>query len=163
MSDVVVDSCQVTRIGEGIGFTSQIFRAELEYESHLPDAPRTVVIKLPSADRTFREQIWHVYEREFRFYESIADGIEMRVPACYYCARDPDAHQGVLLLKDFGFARAGDQVVGCSREDAERGTIGLGALHASRWSVGIDEPPDDGKSKELDARRRRLFPQWWTT
>jgi aminoglycoside/choline kinase family phosphotransferase len=163
LNGVIAESCKVTRIGEGTGFTGQIIRVEVQYKAHSAHIPRSLIAKLPTDDCDFRKKIWHVYEKEFQFYEEIAGDIEVRVPTCYFCARDIETHRGILLLEDFGYARAGDQVAGCSKEDAELGVSALASLHGSRWLGVICQPQEDDSSRRRNERRRELFPTWWTS
>ncbi len=162
LPNVTVDSCNVTRIGDGKGFTGQILRVEPRYAETSENAPSTLIAKLPIKDRDFRRKIWHVYEQEFQFYDEPVNEVCLRVPTCYFCARDVETHRGVLLLEDFGFARAGDQVAGCSIDDAQVAVLALASMHGRHWS-GISVPvQEDEVSRRHTARRREMFPAWWT-
>jgi aminoglycoside/choline kinase family phosphotransferase len=54
-------------------------------------------------------------------------------PRCYLAGFDPAAGAYVVLLEDLAPAEAGDQIAGCSPEDAAAAVAELAALHASRW------------------------------
>lgn len=156
-----VASCEVTRIGEGVGFTGQLARVLLRYSEQSDSAPASLVAKLPASDPKLRQNIWHVYESEFRFYEEVASSIEVRVPTCYYCGRDESEFRGILLIEDFGYGRPGDQLTGCSVADARVAVTSLAALHGSRWIGPSEKRSPDEATRARNQRRRELFPTWW--
>lgn len=132
---VVVKSFDAEVIGVGQGFTGQIAKLRLEYDSDEEGPPASLVAKLPPADpdlRTFVNGLG-VYERETRFYEEIADKIELRTPQRYYSATNADIGDHVLLLEDFATAQVGDNVKGCSTEDAELAIRRIAKFHATWW------------------------------
>ena len=66
-----------TVIGAGEGFVGQLGRVNLGWEDARPDAPTSVVVKLPTADPGGRAvgQMMGLYERESRFYAELADTV----------------------------------------------------------------------------------------
>jgi len=156
-----VESCQVTRIGEGVGFTGEIARVVPHYREKPEETPISLIAKLPTRDRSFRQKIWHVYEAEFHFYDKVAPSVYLKVPNCYYCSRNVEDHRGILLLEDFGYGRAGDQLTGCSISDARAAVSSLAAMHGSHW-IGPRAPSEpDEATLSRTQRRRELFPTWW--
>lgn len=132
----------------GRGVTGQVARVVPRYDISEKGAPGSMIVKLPSADDTFRAVVdrMGLYEREIRFYEELAGQIELRTPQRYYSAMDTRAGEYVLLIEDMAPARAGDNVAGCSIEDAELAIRNLAELHAAWWEHprldGLDWLPE---------------------
>ena len=78
-----------------------------------------------------------MYGREVRFYQQTAKTIGLRTPACYYADFDADTQDFVLLIEDLQGYRIGDQVAGCSRDEALAVVNAVADLHSSLW----DAPP----------------------
>ncbi len=97
--------------------------------------PRSVVVKLPSADPTSRATgiALRNYEREVKFYQRLADTVDIRVPACHHAEWREDSGEFVLVLEDMAPAEQGDQLAGCSPETAAVTVAELVRLHGPRW------------------------------
>jgi hypothetical protein len=54
-------------------------------------------------------------------------------PACYFARFDPNDGSFGLLLEDLSGLRAGDDLAGCSRAQAEAAMVGAARLHAFWW------------------------------
>jgi len=135
ITNATIKSFDTTILGEGAGFMGQLAQVAPHYEGSEAAAPRSLIAKFPSNIAENREvgNIFRFYEREIRFYEEIADEVELRTPRCYYGAMDVDADRYVLLLEDMAPARVGDQLVGCSQQEAELAIRELAKFHASWW------------------------------
>jgi aminoglycoside/choline kinase family phosphotransferase len=135
ISEAVVESVEMNLLGEGQGFAGQIARVKLNYDIEEKGAPRSLIAKFPSADPTARSLIrqYRVCEREIRFYEEIANRVGVATPSCYGSVLDRASGDGVLLLEDLTDARVGDNVAGCSRDEAELALRQLAKLHAGWW------------------------------
>lgn len=123
-------------IGAGAGFLGQLARVHLRYDGEAAGAPATLIAKMPTLDPGGRAvcRIFQFYEREIRFYEQIASGVsQLRVPRAYYTAMDIDADDYLILLEDVCDARMGDEVAGCTAEEAERVVRSIAAFHAAWW------------------------------
>ncbi len=122
-------------IGVGTGFVGDIARLRLSYDRVEPDAPASLIAKLPTSDARVRMMsiAARLFEREIRFYSEIAGGLDLRTPRRYYGAMDLTEHRYLLLLEDLAPARAGDQVAGCSVADAELALRSIARLHAAWW------------------------------
>jgi hypothetical protein len=94
-----------------------------------------VVGKFPSPETKSRAaaKTFRTYEREVGFYEEIAATVDIRVPVCYLADIDLDTGDFVLLLEDLRPAVQGDQLGGCSLDEAMLAMDELAALHAPRW------------------------------
>jgi Phosphotransferase enzyme family len=98
-------------------------------------APASVVAKVPSSEETSRAAGFatRTYELEAAFYNELAGTVWVNRPTCYLARFDPDSLGYVVLLEDKAPAEAGDQIEGCSPDDAHAVMPELAALHAPRW------------------------------
>jgi len=135
ITDTTVGSFESKTIGEGAGFMGQLAQVALRYEDSEVGAPRSLIAKFPSDVPENRDigNLFRFYERETHFYQEIADEVELRTPRCYYSAMDVEADEYVLLLEDMAPARVGDQLAGCSPEEAELAIRHLAKFHATWW------------------------------
>jgi hypothetical protein len=156
------------RIGDGhVGVNIRI---------SMPDAdvslPRSVVVKLPATDQvslttavTLRN-----YERETRFYAELASTVDIRVPACLHVEWDPATSDFALVLEDMAPARQGDQLAGCSPDQARDAVRELAKLHGPRWDDPtlfdidwIDRDRGEESANGLAAMWQMLFPGFAAT
>jgi hypothetical protein len=126
-----VTGFRAKRIGDGL--VGMNLRLYLEGE---PSLPATLVAKLPSPDPTSRATgiALRNYEREVMFYRYIADTLDIRVARCF--AADWDAATGdfVLLLEDLAPGAQGNQLTGCSVDQARTAVLELARMHGPRWN-----------------------------
>jgi hypothetical protein len=133
----VLDNAKVTHVEAtpvGTGQLASSLRLELFYDRPTI-SPLTVVAKLPSGDAGSREiaRTLRSYEIEVRFYQELAPTLPVRTPACYAAELEADSGRFALLLEDMAPARQGDQLAGCTVEEAGRALDELVGLHAPRW------------------------------
>lgn len=135
IGDATVESFESEIIGEGTGFMGQLAQVRLAYEPSTADAPRSLIAKFPSASPENRRlaNMFRFYEIETRFYQEVADEVELRTPHCYYSVVDSETQEFVLLLEDLTPARVGDQLAGCSPEQTELAVAQLAQFHATWW------------------------------
>ena len=133
--NVSVTSIDVKTIGEGSGFIGQIARVGLTYDRPAPGAPASLVAKFPGASEGGRTigNLFDFYHREIRFYEEIADAVELRTPRRYYSAANRDAKEYILLIEDLSPAEVGDHAAGCTLEQARLGLESIARFHATWW------------------------------
>ena len=114
---------------------NQLFRLTLEYDSDSTNLPRTVIAKLPSADPLLRMVTDRLGQnrREVRFYDELADSVDLETPRSYHRGMDPATGDTVLLLEDMSDAQQGDSVAGCSMDGARRCIGQLARFQASWW------------------------------
>lgn len=119
-----------TRIGDGL--VGMNLRLVLDGEPGVPD---TVVIKLPSPDPTSRATgiALRNYEREVHFYRELASTVDVRAAACYAADWDQESGDFHLLLEDLAPGAQGNQINGCSVEQARTAVLELARLHGPRW------------------------------
>ena len=129
---VAVDPLRV-----GTGQMGASFRCRLTYDGGEPrdGMPSTVVAKLPSLDEQSRltGTSTGTYEREVRFYRELQHTVDVCAPRCYHADSDPVTGGFVLVLEDLAPAVQGDQIDGCSVDQARLALSELAALHAPRW------------------------------
>ena len=131
-SDAAVTAVDATAVGTGQMCDS--LRLRLTYDA-ATGAPASVVAKLPAADPTSRATAKSLrnYELEVRFYQQLASDLPIRTPHCLYADIDVDEADFILLLEDMAPARQGDQLAGCTPDEAAVAIAELPKLHAPRW------------------------------
>ena len=111
----------------------------------------TLAGKFPAADPTSRgtAAMFNLYRKEVEFYRKAAPALGVRVPHVHFADVADNGADFVLLFEDLGPARGGDQIAGCSIEDARAAMIQAAAIHAPSWSRAdildarwLDPPPD---------------------
>ncbi len=70
---------------------------------------------------------------EVRFYTQLAPRLAVSVPGCYYGAFDEATSGFVLVLQDMAPAEQGDQIAGCSVDQARDAVLNVAGLHAPLW------------------------------
>ena len=91
-------------------------------------------MKLPAADPNSRAAGSLGYRCETNFYREFAYRIRARVPRCFLSVTDEANNGFTLLLEDLAPAQAGDQIAGCSVEEARAAAINVAGLHAPTWN-----------------------------
>lgn len=146
-----VSEATATRIGEGEGMASLLWRFALSYNQP-NDAPKSVIVKLATDDahRLFIMQTAKFYAREVRFYDELAADAPVTVPQCLYAAIDPETSLFILVLEDVGELRHVDQLVGCGFDDAVQALRTIAKFHARWWGKDLSDlattflPMNDG-------------------
>ena len=130
-----VVSTSAEGIGAGAGFLGQLAKIAITYDRAEAGAPRSLIAKLPTLDPGGREigNLFRFYEREIRFYEDLADGLEINAPKRYYSAMDVPGDEYLLLIEDLAPALVGDEAAGVSVEQSERAIRNLATFHAAWW------------------------------
>ena len=133
LGDAAVTGVQRQQVGTGL--IGQNVAFSLTYDGPAPDAPASAVGKFPSPEpqRRATAKTFRLYEREVRFYQEIAATVDIRVPVCYLADIDLDTGDFVLLLEDLSPAVQGNQLDGCSLDEAMLAMDELAGLHAPRW------------------------------
>jgi hypothetical protein len=118
----------------GAGKLGRNIRYELSW-SNPGDGPHSVVAKFASDDATSRQTGLGlgIYAREIGFYRDVAPTLPARIPRCHYAAMNATTGDFVLVLEDIRPSRAGDQLAGCSTDEASAALAELALLHAARW------------------------------
>jgi hypothetical protein len=132
--DAVVDSFRMDTVGTGqLGETR---RFHLTYKGRAPaDAPKSLIGKFSSADTVARETGKSVgfYRAEVMFYRELAHRARIRTPAVYVAELDA-GNDFALLFEDLAPATVGDQMRGCTVEQAALALEEAALLHATFWN-----------------------------
>lgn len=116
------------------GYTSLVYHLELKYDDIVQNAPPSLVVKFHGNSASTRAQFeaLGIYEKEVRFYQTLARENTLPVPLCYAAEFDENSGDFVLLLEDLSAARPGswvDDPVGDIREALTH----LARIHAKFW------------------------------
>ena len=132
-----IDGARVTACATspvGTGQVSDTLRLSLDYDP--PGAgPPCVIAKVTAASEASQNAalIARTYEIEAAFYRELAASLPVRTPGCYLSAYNPPDNTYTVLLEDLAPARQGDQMAGCSLDEAELALAEMTQLHAPRW------------------------------
>jgi ecdysteroid kinase len=120
----------------GTGQMGTSARYAIAWDRAAPGAPRSVVCKFASADPTSRATgvSLRTYEVEVQFYREVARTVGIRTPACHFADIDLATGEFVLVLEDLAPCVQGDQLAGCTVDQAALALAELAKLHAPRWN-----------------------------
>ena len=90
-------------LGEGEGFVGLLARLRLGFDREAPDAPRTLIAKLPTSvaeNRALGEMLGS-YEREILFYRELSERVGYRTARLYYADMDPNpaSEHGAAIIR----------------------------------------------------------------
>jgi len=113
----------------GAGKMGDTFRYQLTWGG--PPGPATVVGKFASADQESRAAALRtgIYQREINFFSELASHVDIRIPNCHYCKMNASTGEFVVLMEDLAPATVGDQITGCSPDEANAALEELVGLH----------------------------------
>jgi thiamine kinase-like enzyme len=131
-----VNDFTVEPLGEGIGVIGLVTRVTLYTDENKDKRPTTIIAKFPAAAIENRAvaNTYTMYLREYQFYTQIGDLVPVRAPACLHAEYDYSNDNFVLLLEELKDYRLGDQVIGCTVEEAELIVKTLATFHRSTWN-----------------------------
>ena len=150
-----VADVDVTAIGTGQ--TGATYRVRAAYATN-SDLPATFAVKLSAQDDAVRERVALGYRSEVEYYARVADRMSIPVPPCFYSEISDDGADFVLILADMAPAVQGDQIAGCSAQEATLAVEALAGLHGPSWcdpewmdlpAVVMPKPGDDDAAKGL--------------
>ena len=130
--------------GEVAGFTAEPIgtgqvganiRYRLRYDPSTTPGPASVVAKFAARDEASRATgiAMRTYEVEVAFYRDLAATVDISRPTCLFAAIEPGTADVVLVLEDLAPALPGDQIAGCTVEQAELAMDQAARLHGPRW------------------------------
>jgi hypothetical protein len=131
----------VVQSAVGTGQIADSIRLDLVWEPAAA-GPASLVAKVTSASEASRQAALatRTYEVEVGFYSDLADKLPVRSPRCYWAGFDHATAAYCVLLEDLAPAVQGDQMRGCSVEEAGLAIDELALLHAPMWGApGLDE------------------------
>ena len=138
--DTIVRSFRMTPLGEGVGMMSHLSRIDIDDQQG--DAPSSLVLKMPAPNEANRAvaDVFDLYRREVLFYRDVAPRSSAYTPRVFHA--DIEGNDFVLLMEDLSEYQLGDQVVGCTLQQARDGMTWLGRQHAAFWDR-VDDPTFD--------------------
>ena len=119
----------------GTGQVGANVRYTLAYGASGPAGPATIVCKFASRDPESAAAgvATRTYETEVAFYRDLAHTVEISRPRCYFAELRPGTADVVLAMEDLAPAQQGDQIMGCSVEQATLAIDEAARLHGPRW------------------------------
>lgn len=131
--DTDVASVQYERVGSGQMAGS--YRLTPEYAKHTgPNPlPATLVAKLAIGELSQRQFAAGVFRNEVLFYRRLAPTLIAPIPRCHAAEISADDTEFILLLEDMAPAVQGDQIAGCTAEQARAIAVAAAGIHAPRW------------------------------
>jgi len=134
LSDVlgIADIAGVTATPIGTGQMSQSYRVAITYSGTQEAAPASVVVKVAAEDPTSRAtgQGLGAYMREVQFYRQLAPRIGGPTAVCHASLIDEEGWF-TIVLEDVGEDAQGDQIGGCSVDQARLAMVALAELHGA--------------------------------
>ena len=126
-----IESFNIEALGEGGGLLGLVTRLHLKAS----EGPKTLIAKFPTKTEGNRAvaTTYDMYAREYRFYTQVAPNVPMRSPACYHAELNEQNSDFVLLLEDLQGFELGDQVKGCSVDQAHQVIQSIASLHRNTW------------------------------
>jgi hypothetical protein len=127
---------QVTATPAGTGQVGAIIRFELDYAGG--SGPASMIGKFASPDPESASigVLTRTYETEVDFYTELADTVDVARPRCHFAAVETGTANVVVILDDLAPATQGDQVAGCSVDQAALAIEQAARLHGPRWGAG---------------------------
>ncbi|MBH02164.1 MAG: hypothetical protein CL469_05820 [Acidimicrobiaceae bacterium] len=131
-NDQHVSEVIVEELPEGVGFMGEVARLNLKFSN---GTETTVISKIPTQVPEIRSMLApaRIFEREARFFEQAQPLIPDITANCLYAAIDTENDDYLLLLEDLSDMREGDQLNGCSVDDASSALEALAKLHRTFW------------------------------
>ena len=142
----------------GTGQTGATYRVSATYATDHHESADTFAIKLPAQDDAVRERVALGYRSEVEFYTDVADRVQIPVPHCFHSDITDDGSDFALLLADMAPAVQGDQIAGCSAQEARLAVDALAGLHGPSWcdpqwlelsAISMPKPGDEAAAKGL--------------
>jgi hypothetical protein len=141
----------------GTGQTGATYRVAATYATD-HGLPASFAIKLPAQDDTVRERVALGYRSEVEFYTDVADRVRIPVPRCFHSDIADDGADFALLLADMAPAVQGDQIAGCTPQEARLAVEALAGLHGPSWcdpawldlsAIAMPKPGDEAAANGL--------------
>ena len=118
----------------GTGQVADSIRMKLTWDP--PGAgPQSVVVKVTSSAEASRNaaRASRTYEVEAGFYRDLANSVPVHAPHCYWAGHEPETNAYAVVLEDMAPAVQGDQMAGCSIDEAALALDEAANLHGARW------------------------------
>ena len=131
-NDQHVSEVTVEELPAGVGFMGEVARLHLKFSD---GSETTAISKIPTQVPEIRSMLApaRIFEREARFFEQAQPLIPDISANCLHAAIDTENDDYLLLLEDLSDMREGDQLSGCSVDDASSALEALAKLHSTFW------------------------------
>jgi hypothetical protein len=129
---IAANVCRVLTVQVGTGQMGSCYRLFIDYDAG--DGPDRLIVKLPAADSASRAAGQLGYRCETTFYREVADRLDLSIPRCYFAAMNECGDGFTLVLEDLAPAEPGDQIAGCSIDQARAAAVNVAGLHAPTWN-----------------------------
>lgn len=138
-SGAIDESTTVSRFratAAGTGQVGAIVRFELDFSGGT--GPATIIGKFASPDPESASigVLTRTYETEVHFYTELAPTVDVACPRCHFAAVEAGTPNVVVVLDDLAPAVQGDQIAGCTVEQAALAIEQAARLHGPRWAAG---------------------------
>ena len=129
-----ITAVEASEVGTGQIADSYRFRLTWDGDGD-GERPDTVVVKVISAAEASRAaaKATRTYEVEVGFYTDLAPSLSVHIPKCYWAGHDPANEGYAVVLEDMAPAVQGDQLAGCSVDEAAAALREAALLHGPRW------------------------------
>lgn len=117
----------------GTGQMGASYRLHLTFDGDPGEVPPTLVAKVGDGPPEKRAIAAGSYRTEVVFYREVADTVAVRTPRCWASWMSDDATDFTLLLEDLAPRQQGDQIRGCTADEATAAVVNLAGLHGPRW------------------------------
>ena len=100
-----------------------------------PGVPASVVGKFASPDPTSKQSgiTLQNYIREVFFYDKLRHSVDIQTPDVLFAIADEPTHDFVIVMEDLAPGEQGDQLAGCSIDQAALALEQLAKLQGPRW------------------------------
>ena len=124
VSDFDAKSIGTGQVGENVRFTLQG-----------DGVPGSIVGKFPSTDPVSRQTgiQQQNYLKEVFFYKTLKDTVDVQTPEVLFTDINSETHDFVLMMEDLAPGVQGDQLQGCSVDDAALALEELAKFQGPRW------------------------------
>jgi hypothetical protein len=140
-TDVSVTAVSSDPTAAGVGFMGEVGKVSLTYSGDAGGLPTRMIVKFPTSSPMVMSMMrpTRVYEREHRFYQSLAEATPLRTPKAFHVTCDTSDDPSVderymLVMEDLSDLELGDQVAGLSVEQTASALEGLARHHATFWN-----------------------------
>jgi hypothetical protein len=131
-NDIVGIVRSVTTEPVGTGQMGSCYRLFIDYAAG--EGPDRLIVKLPATDPASRAAGQLGYRCETSFYREVANRVQVHIPHCYLAAMNERGDGFTLVLEDLAPAQQGDQIAGCSLDQAGAAAVNVAGLHAPTWN-----------------------------
>jgi len=160
--DYLVDSFEAESIGTGQ--VGENVRFSLKGSNNMPTS---IVGKFMSPDPVSRATgiQQQTYIKEVFFYKNLQDKADIHTAGIFFAECDFETHEFVIMMEDLAPGQQGDQISGCTTDDAALALEELGKLHGPYWgdrslmsNIVFSQASESEKIAQLQMIYRMVLP-----